>query len=52
MKRFIAILLLIGVVIVKWDTFMAYYARWTRPGEQMWGWHRFDKNPVVWPISL
>lgn len=29
--RFIAILVLIGVVIVKWDTLVAYYDRWTRP---------------------
>src|ERR1700688_2785129 len=28
--RFIAILVLIGVVIVKWDTLVAYYERWTR----------------------
>lgn len=29
--RFIAILVLIGVVIVKWDTLLAYYDRWARP---------------------
>ncbi len=29
--RFIAILVLIGVVIVKWDTILAYYHKWTRP---------------------
>ncbi|MCI0638278.1 MAG: hypothetical protein L0Y70_04335, partial [Gemmataceae bacterium] len=29
--RFIAILVLIGVVIVKWDTILAYYDKWTRP---------------------
>src|SRR5262245_4290984 len=29
--RFIAILAAIGVVIVKWDTLVAYYAKWTRP---------------------
>jgi Cu(I)/Ag(I) efflux system membrane fusion protein len=28
--RFVGILLLIGVVIVKWDTLAAYYQRWTR----------------------
>lgn len=28
--RFIAILALIGVVIVKWDTILAYYDKWTR----------------------
>jgi membrane fusion protein, copper/silver efflux system len=32
--RFIAILLVIGLVIVKWDTLTAYYARWTRPALQ------------------
>ena len=31
--RFIAILVLLGIVIVKWDTFVAYYDRWTRPPE-------------------
>jgi Cu(I)/Ag(I) efflux system membrane fusion protein len=29
--RFIAILLVIGVIIMKWDTLAAYYDRWTRP---------------------
>src|SRR5690242_19918721 len=29
--RFIGILVLLGIVIVKWDTFTAYYERWTRP---------------------
>ena len=29
--RFIAILAVIGVVIVKWDTLTAYYEKWTRP---------------------
>jgi Cu(I)/Ag(I) efflux system membrane fusion protein len=29
--RFIAILALIGVVIVKWDMILAYYDKWTRP---------------------
>jgi membrane fusion protein, copper/silver efflux system len=29
--RFIAILLVIGVIIVKWDTLTAYYEKWTRP---------------------
>src|SRR5690242_10070656 len=28
--RFIAILLLIGVVITQWDTLVAYYEKWTR----------------------
>ncbi len=32
--RFIAVLILIGVVIVKWDTLVAYYQRWTRPEGQ------------------
>ena len=33
--RFIGILVAIGIVIVKWDTLVAYYERWTRPaGEQ------------------
>src|SRR5262249_54799728 len=32
--RFIAILVLIGVVIVKWDTILAYYDKWTRPEGQ------------------
>ena len=31
--RFIGILVLIGIVIVKWDTFVAYYERWTRPAD-------------------
>jgi Cu(I)/Ag(I) efflux system membrane fusion protein len=37
--RFIGILVLIGIVILKWDTFVAYYERWTRPAghEQMAG---------------
>ncbi|MBM3994003.1 MAG: efflux RND transporter periplasmic adaptor subunit [Planctomycetes bacterium] len=30
--RFIAILLVIGVIIVKWDLLTAYYDKWTRPG--------------------
>lgn len=29
--RFIAILVLIGVVIVKWDTILAHFDKWTRP---------------------
>src|SRR5262245_47946225 len=29
--RFVAVLVLIGLVIVKWDTLTAYYQRWTRP---------------------
>src|SRR5438105_1179099 len=29
--RFIAILVVIGVVITQWDTFAAYYNKWTRP---------------------
>ena len=30
--RFIAILVVIGLVIVKWDLLAAYYEKWTRPG--------------------
>src|SRR5437588_11854140 len=29
--RFIAILLVIGLVILKWDWLTAYYEKWTRP---------------------
>src|SRR3989442_6150546 len=29
--RFIAILVVIGLVIVKWDLLTAYYDKWTRP---------------------
>src|SRR5204862_1473738 len=29
--RFIAILVVIGVAITQWDTFAAYYEKWTRP---------------------
>ena len=29
--RFVAILLVIGVVITQWDLLMAYYEKWTRP---------------------
>src|SRR5436853_413262 len=29
--RFIAILAVLGVLIVKWDTLAAYYEKWTRP---------------------
>jgi Cu(I)/Ag(I) efflux system membrane fusion protein len=29
--RFIGLLVLIGLIIVKWDTLIAYYDRWTRP---------------------
>lgn len=29
--RFVAILAVIGVVIIKWDLLKAYYERWTRP---------------------
>jgi hypothetical protein len=29
--RFIAILIVIGLVIVKWDLLTAYYEKWTRP---------------------
>src|SRR3954471_8646118 len=29
--RFIAILVVIGAVIMKWDTLTAHYERWTRP---------------------
>ncbi|MEX2115110.1 MAG: efflux RND transporter periplasmic adaptor subunit, partial [Pirellulales bacterium] len=31
--RFIAVLLVIGVVITQWDTLLAYYDRWTRPSD-------------------
>ncbi len=31
--RFIAILLVIGIVIMKWDTLVAYYDKWTRQEE-------------------
>src|SRR5262249_27919347 len=29
--RFIALLAVLGVLIVKWDTLLAYYETWTRP---------------------
>ena len=29
--RFIAVLLVIGVIIMKWDTLTAFYDKWTRP---------------------
>lgn len=29
--RFIALLVIIGLAIVKWDSLVAYYERWTRP---------------------
>jgi hypothetical protein len=29
--RFVAILVVIGVLITQWDTLIAYYERWTRP---------------------
>lgn len=29
--RFVFVLLVIGLVIVQWDTLLAYYDRWTRP---------------------
>jgi Cu(I)/Ag(I) efflux system membrane fusion protein len=29
--RFLAILALVGLVILKWETLSAYYAKWTRP---------------------
>src|SRR5258706_10071679 len=29
--RFVAILAVLGVLIVQWDTLVAYYAKWTRP---------------------
>jgi RND family efflux transporter MFP subunit len=32
--RFIAILLVIGLVILMWDTIIAYYDKWTRPAAQ------------------
>jgi Cu(I)/Ag(I) efflux system membrane fusion protein len=32
--RFIGILVLIGLVIMKWDALVAYYERWTRPAHQ------------------
>jgi Cu(I)/Ag(I) efflux system membrane fusion protein len=32
--RFIAVLVAIGLVIVKWDTLTAYYGRWTRQAGQ------------------
>lgn len=33
--RFIAVLVVIGLAIVKWDTLVAYYERWTRPAAQV-----------------
>jgi membrane fusion protein, copper/silver efflux system len=32
--RFIAILVAIGLVIIMWDTIIAYYDKWTRPAAQ------------------
>src|SRR5262245_33216175 len=32
--RFIAILLVIGLVIMQWDTIAAYYDKWTRSGAE------------------
>src|SRR5258706_16234854 len=29
--RFIGILIVLGVIIMKWDTLTAYYDKWTRP---------------------
>src|SRR6266542_2450600 len=29
--RFVAILIVIGLVVLKWDVLTAYYERWTRP---------------------
>src|SRR5688500_17108083 len=29
--RFIAILIVIGIIITQWDTLAAYYDKWTRP---------------------
>src|SRR3954447_19097514 len=29
--RFLAILIVIGVIITQWDLLVAYYERWTRP---------------------
>src|SRR5262245_60322711 len=29
--RFVAILIVIGLVITKWDLLMAYYEKWTKP---------------------
>ena len=29
--RFVAILLVIGIIITQWDTIIAYYEKWTRP---------------------
>src|SRR5688572_1024914 len=29
--RFVAILLVIGLIITQWDTLIAYYEKWTRP---------------------
>src|SRR6516164_4888893 len=29
--RFIALLVIIGLILLKWDLLMAYYDRWTRP---------------------
>lgn len=31
--RFIAVLLVIGIIITQWDLLMAYYDRWTRPAQ-------------------
>lgn len=31
--RFVAILAVIGLIILKWDTLTAYYDRWTRPAD-------------------
>ncbi|MBL9085479.1 MAG: efflux RND transporter periplasmic adaptor subunit [Planctomycetales bacterium] len=31
--RFIAVLAAIGIIITQWDTLLAYYDRWTRPGD-------------------
>lgn len=32
--RFVAIIVVIGVIITQWDTLVAYYERWTRPSTQ------------------
>lgn len=33
--RFIAVLIVIGIVITQWDLLMAYYDRWTRPAGEV-----------------
>jgi Cu(I)/Ag(I) efflux system membrane fusion protein len=50
--RFIGLLLVIGLIILKWDLITAYYERWTRPTEHAHGVSDFEYYCPMHPTVI